>query len=1114
MKKILGIFTVFFIVIFMTVNLMANIGNVPGLNKGTDIATTQVTRTMSNISNWGYWIYYTGKSGIDPNDVSGGVYPRGTAGAIYQDGFVWGGQVDTDGDGVGDDIRVGGQTYNIGTQPGCITASGTAADIADDWVKVYRIRSDWRTLTGSMVKKDAMELNLESSLGSVTESMTDAVIAQYEEDWNEWPVDLGAPWTDVNGDGVYDPAVDEAGIANADQVIWLVVNDLSSTSTMGLYGSQPIGLELQITIWAYNQPAARLGQIIFKKYKLINKSGGDIDEMYVSQWADPDLGNAGDDFCGCDTVLSMGYAYNGNAVDSDYDGFGLAPAAFGYDFFQGPLADGVAGQDVNRNGVDDAEDYAVFDLKVVGPGKVNLPMSTFGWFAAGSPISDPELGDPEGTRQWYNMLRGYKPFDDLETPSPWTEGNITGASPTKFPLAGDPVAGTGFIDGQDGYFDPGDRRIALTSGPFNFADGDTQEVVVAAIGGLGGDRLSSVKSMKGTDQIAQSIYDNLFRVIPKPPVSPKVKAIALENSIMLNWGYDKEAIDITEGEQTLNYEFEGYNVYQLPRASSSLAQGTKIATFDVINNITNIRGTVLDPNLGEIEKNIQEGYDTGIKRFFNVDKNYLTSEKLNEGQTYYFAVTAYNQDMDLIVDKALESSIIVYGVTVQEAMPGKSYDSDVLDVVEATHSVGGSDGQVLVQVIDPEIVTGNDYEISFVWNSDSTNKLWNMKNLTKDSVVATNRPQSVSLTMDDQLIIDGLLVKVSGPNPGTKSVYETDASNVVVDEGVTEFSDVNIGGASLGSTGYIISNRAGAVNLPPYATDWDRFGYWGTDDVEIDFGGSSLTWDYLSEAVHHDSLDGSAYDAPFAVYRTTVAGDRYRLFAGFWDSDGDGTWNNNGVDWAGAIFGAPSYEPIYCWQGYDAAGNDINYDPANDAQYITDDWLGTSANTTWASATGEFIYPYITAMLFTEYAGPPPWGNKVWFITNKPNELNDVFTFTAPGVTENDSVMAVDVDKVNVFPNPFYAHNPLATHRYDEYVTFTHLPEKATIQIYNLAGVLVNTVEHNNANSQFEQWDLTNASNLPVASGIYIAYINMPDVDASKTLKFVIIQKEQILKYY
>ncbi|MDA3871610.1 MAG: T9SS type A sorting domain-containing protein, partial [Candidatus Marinimicrobia bacterium] len=122
--------------------------------------------------------------------------------------------------------------------------------------------------------------------------------------------------------------------------------------------------------------------------------------------------------------------------------------------------------------------------------------------------------------------------------------------------------------------------------------------------------------------------------------------------------------------------------------------------------------------------------------------------------------------------------------------------------------------------------------------------------------------------------------------------------------------------------------------------------------------------------------------------------------------------------------------------------------------------------------------------------------------------------FTAPGVTENDSVMAVDVDKVNVFPNPFYAHNPLATHRYDEYVTFTHLPEKATIQIYNLAGVLVNTVEHNNANSQFERWDLTNASNLPVASGIYIAYINMPDVDASKTLKFVIIQKEQILKYY
>jgi hypothetical protein len=814
MKKILGIFTVFFIVIFMTVNLMASIGNVPGLNKGTDIATTQVTRTMSNISNWGYWIYYTGKSGNQPNGSSGGIYPRGTAGAIYQDGFVWGGQVDTDGDGVGDDIRVGGQTYNIGTQPGQITASGTAADITDPEVKVYRIRSDWRTLAGSMVKQDAMELNELSSLGSVTESMTDAVIAQYEEDWNEWPVDLGAPWTDVNGNGVYDPAVDEAGIADADQVIWLVVNDLSATRTMSLYGSQPIGLELQITMWAYNQPGARLGQIVFKKYKLINKSGGDIDEMYVSQWADPDLGNAGDDFCGCDTVLSMGYAYNGNDVDSDYAAFGLAPAAFGYDFFQGPI-------------VPSAGDTAIFDLKEK-IGFKNLPMSTFGWFAAGSPITDPELGDPEGTRQWYNMLRGYKPFDDLANPSPWTEGNVTGAPTTKFPLAGDPVAGTGFIDGQDSYFDPGDRRIALTAGPFDFPAGATQEVVVAVLGGLGDSRLASITDLKETDVVAQKVYNDLFSSIPKSPAGPVVNVTTIEDGIVLEWGSDMTAVNATEVPVISGYAFEGYNVYQFKTATASGDDAKKIATFDLNNGITTIEGTrYISRNGVQLPATVilQNGADGGLKRYFNVDKDYFTGGALREGTTYYFAVTAYNYNAapELIEDKALESAQIVLAVTVQEELPGTSYDSDPNDPVSTTHSVGNSDGQVEVKVVDPSKVTGHDYEIYFTYNSDSSAILWNVKDVDESAVVVSDVAQVSSLTgSDDQPIFDGLQAKVAGPLLGVKSVYETDASDALVDDRVTAFSEV--GGPSLGSTGYLLSNRAGAVNQPPYARDWDRFG--------------------------------------------------------------------------------------------------------------------------------------------------------------------------------------------------------------------------------------------------------------------------------------------------
>jgi hypothetical protein len=41
-----------------------------------------------------------------------------------------------------------------------------------------------------------------------------------------------------------------------------------------------------------------------------------------------------------------------------------------------------------------------------------------------------------------------------------------------------------------------------------------------------------------------------------------------------------------------------------------------------------------------------------------------------------------------------------------------------------------------------------------------------------------------------------------------------------------------------------------------------------------------------------------------------------------------------------------------------------------------------------------------------------------------------------------------------------------------------------------------------------------NGRNYPVASGVYIAYIEMPDVAVTKSLKFSIIQEQEILDLY
>ena len=154
----------------------------------------------------------------------------------------------------------------------------------------------------------------------------------------------------------------------------------------------------------------------------------------------------------------------------------------------------------------------------------------------------------------------------------------------------------------------------------------------------------------------------------------------------------------------------------------------------------------------------------------------------------------------------------------------------------------------------------------------------------------------------------------------------------------------------------------------------------------------------------------------------------------------------------------------------------------------------------------------------------PEEGTIFRFTTNKPNALTDVFTFSTGQIASSRDVAIADVDKITVYPNPYYAFNPQEPDRFTRFVTFYHLPPRTptpgnphatqtTIRIFDLSGALVRTLEKED-NSQFLRWDLRNDSDIQVASGAYIAHIDMPDLGAEKVLKLFIIQSAQIIKYY
>ncbi len=145
-------------------------------------------------------------------------------------------------------------------------------------------------------------------------------------------------------------------------------------------------------------------------------------------------------------------------------------------------------------------------------------------------------------------------------------------------------------------------------------------------------------------------------------------------------------------------------------------------------------------------------------------------------------------------------------------------------------------------------------------------------------------------------------------------------------------------------------------------------------------------------------------------------------------------------------------------------------------------------------------------------AGP---GYVIRINTTKPNTVDDVFTFSTSQFlpTQSQNLAQQDVaELVNVFPNPYIGVNRFEENRFNRFVTFSHLPEQATIRIFNLAGILVRKIEKDNA-SQFADWDLLNEDGLPVASGIYVANIEMPGL-GEKNLKIAVVQEEQFLRRF
>lgn len=592
-----------------------------------------------NINNLSTWFRNNGESDLSPNGSAGFVYPKGNwRSVVYQTGFLWGGKVD----GL---VRVGGSNYAQATVPGRVIENSNGnwepANPLDPDVRIYRVRRDYATAD--------LTDDIKGGVGNDPKEIR----KNYKKDWMEWPALQGAPYEDKNNNGVYDPLIDIPGVPGADQTIWSVCNDFDSELTNKFFYSPPLGIEEQITIWAYKS-SGTLGDMYFRKYTLINKNieKKPFTDMYVSIFMDADIGGSSDDYAGCDSTLNLGYTYNGTNYDSQY---GDSPPAVGISLLQGPLVIGMA------------SDTAIFKGKYIY-GMKNLPLSTAFFYFKYSDI----YSEPRGWTYEQLALGYYKQFQGIIHTTGLPYIDPTTGVPTHFPLSGDPVAKTGWYENSS-FYPPGDRRNGLATGPFNIAYGDTQEVIFAEIvAGYkpGVSNLTAITKLKEHTSAAHFIYEHFFDIIAAPQ-KPVVTVSTKDDEITLSWDADSESIQETENFSKYGFKFEGYNIYQIPSPGISLSEAVRIANYDVINGVKTITDNVYDPSTKLfLDKIVAYGTDSGIKRSISISKDALNGNMpLHYGQKYYFAVTSYSYSET----PSYDSKIYENELEVIEAIPQTTF---------------------------------------------------------------------------------------------------------------------------------------------------------------------------------------------------------------------------------------------------------------------------------------------------------------------------------------------------------------------------------------------------------------------------------------------------------
>jgi hypothetical protein len=483
----------------------------------------------------------------------------------------------------------------------------------------------------------------------------------------------------------------------------------------------------------------------------------------------------------------------------------------------------------------------------------------------------------------------------------------------------------------------------------------------------------------------------------------------------------------------------------------------------------------------------------------------------------------------------LESTLSTFVAIPQSPPLGTELTGVVGDTLPYTRVSGGSDGFITPIIVDRNALNGHEYEVRFRNTASGTvYDVWDLSTTPSPTRVDSNRTnQSDASGPSDYPIVGGVMIKVTG-------APQDFADFLTVANAAGPLNPPEYGAFAFNSSGFPHPTTADRPAPRQQSTVTLGSQGWGFHTGAGGIAGDFTYSRFLIRVARNDNFDriipydyelrftaaggkadmafttGSIVDVPFEIWNIGLgtpndASDDFRMIPLINDIDRNELYNLAKSDHP--ISGGdndPETDWIYFYEPLNKTPGSAGYNEfvATGEAAIGDEVMARLVLVFWnGGSVADPTFPANCPLPL------PETGTVFRILTTKPNTPADKFKFATPAPVENNTALAQQqATLVNVFPNPYAGFNIEEVDPVNRFVTFTHLTPTAKIRIFTISGELVRTLNHSDG-TQFERWDLRNASDVPVASGIYICHVELPGV-GQKVLKLAVFQPEERLDVF